>query len=119
MLSGRSGIYESIPIGGYRQSIHEGIIGAAARSRGRVLVADVRSDARYLPVPGAEWVRSELAVPVVAGDRLLGVLNIESGVTFGEADAEGIEILADQLAAAIENARLFEAERRRSRMGAA
>ena len=81
-------------------------------------MADVRSDARYLPVPGAEWVRSELAVPVVAGERLLGVLNIESGVTFGEADAEGIEILADQLAAAIENARLFEAERRRAAQAA-
>jgi GAF domain-containing protein len=114
VLSGRSGIYESIPIGGYRQSIHVGIIGAAARSRQRVLVSDVRSDARYLPVPGAEWVRSELAVPVVAGERLLGVLNVESGQTFGETDAEGIEILADQLAAAIQNARLFEAERRRA-----
>jgi GAF domain-containing protein len=114
VLSGRSGIYASIPIGGYWQSVHDGIIGWAARSRERILIADVWSDPRYLPVPGADNVRSELAVPVVAGDRLLGVLNIESEQRFGEADAEGIEILADQLAAAIDSERMYGAERPRA-----
>jgi len=67
----------------------------------------VSSDPRHLPTPGAEGIRSELAVPILLGERVLGVLNVESGDPFDEEDEAGLRIVADQLAVAIENARLY------------
>jgi GAF domain-containing protein len=50
---------------------------------------------------------AELAVLVVVGDRLLGVLNVESTRPLSEEDAVDLESVADQLGVAIDNARLF------------
>ena len=58
-------------------------------------------------MPGAPGISAELAVPIVLGERVLGVLNVEAGAPFDEEDAAGLQIVADQLAGAIENARLF------------
>ncbi|MBK9711301.1 MAG: GAF domain-containing protein [Kouleothrix sp.] len=91
----------------YRQSIHAGIIGAAVRARQRMLVNNVAADPRYLAALGSSAIRAELVVPISIGDRLMGVLNIESERPISHEDAAGVEIIADQLAVAIENARLF------------
>jgi signal transduction histidine kinase len=104
----RSGMYASAVQGSYRQSIHEGVIGAAATGRKPVLVADVRQDSRYVPIPGHEEIRSEIAVPLLAGGELAGVLNVESGQPFSREDVADLELVADQLGVAIANARLFE-----------
>jgi signal transduction histidine kinase len=55
---------------------------------------------------------AELAVPILVGTRVLGVLNVESRNTFSEEDAEGLRVVAAQLAVAIENARLYVAAQR-------
>jgi GAF domain-containing protein len=111
ILQARSGLYKKV--GDYRQSIHEGIIGAAARSKKPLLISDVRKDPRYIPIPGTD-VKSELALPLIVGDKLLGVLNIETETTLHEDDIPGLGIIATQLGVAVENARLFEQEKRRS-----
>jgi GAF domain-containing protein len=111
ILQARSGLYKKV--GDYRQSIHEGIIGAAARSKKPLLISDVRNDPRYIPIPGTD-VKSELALPLIVGDKLLGVLNIETETTLHEDDIPGLGIIATQLGVAVENARLFEQEKRRS-----
>jgi GAF domain-containing protein len=111
VLQARSGIYTRVA--DYRQSVHEGIIGVAARSRKPLLISDVRKDPRYIPIPNTE-VRSELALPMVVGDKLLGVLNIETESTLFEDDIPGLGIIATQLGVAVENARLFEQEKRRA-----
>src|SRR6476660_9365331 len=54
----------------------EGIVGAAASTRQPVLVPDVTRDPRYLNALDA--VRSELAVPMVARGKLVGVLDVQS-----------------------------------------
>ncbi len=108
VLTARSGIYADNIKGPYRQSVEEGIIGAAARSRRPVFVADVRQDPRYLPIPGAEDIRSELALPLVAGNRLLGVLNVETTQPIDRDEAADLELVADQLGVAIANARYFD-----------
>jgi signal transduction histidine kinase len=95
-------------LAGYRQSIHTGIVGAAARTRQRVLVNDVATDPRYLPELRASAIHGELAAPIIVGDRLLGVLSIKSERDISPADAEEVAIIADQLAVAIENAQLAE-----------
>jgi signal transduction histidine kinase len=107
VLRAKTGIYSAlIPIG-YRQSLQQGIVGAAARTRQRILLNDVASDPCYIPTPGVTDVCTELAVPVVVGDRLLGVLNVESTRPLSEEEAADLEIIADQLGVAIDNAHLF------------
>lgn len=108
VLTARSGIYADNIKGPYRQSVDQGIIGAAARSRRPVFVADVRQDPRYLPIPGAADIHSELALPLVAGNRLLGVLNVETTQPIDRDEAADLELVADQLGVAIANARYFD-----------
>lgn len=107
VLRAKTGIYSAMLPKDYRQSIHQGIIGAAARARQRILLNDVASDPRYIPARGMDDVCTALAVPVVVGDRLLGVLNVESTRRLSEEDAVDLEVVADQLGVAIDNARLF------------
>lgn len=102
------GHYKSIVHGEYRIPITGGIMGAAARERRTQLVNDVASDPRHIPTPGAVGIAAELAVPIMLGERVLGVLNVESPEPFGEEDATSLKIVADQLAVAIENTRLHE-----------
>jgi signal transduction histidine kinase len=101
------GYYRELIQREYRLPISDGIIGAAARERRVQIVNDVESDPRYLPAPGAVGIRAEVAVPILLGEKVLGVLNVESGSSFTEEDAASLAIIADQLAVAIENARLF------------
>jgi signal transduction histidine kinase len=87
-------------------------MGAAARGREIVLVNDVSSDPRYMPTPGITGTHAELAVPILLGSDVLGIVNVERKLPFDADDAEALRIVADQLAVAIENARLYEAARR-------
>jgi len=106
------GSYKDLIQGAYRIPFARGLIGAAARGREIVLVNDVSLDPRYLPTPGVTGTHAELAVPIVLGSDVLGVVNVERGTPFDQDDAEALRIVADQLAVAIENARLYEAARR-------
>ncbi len=101
---------------GYRQMIGEGIVGAVAETGQTMLVNDVAVELRYRPIlPTIKPVGSELAVPIVRGDEVIGVLdvrNLERGALDQE-DVMAMETLADQLAVAIDNARLYEETQRR------
>lgn len=96
----------------YRQRIDDGVLGAAARLRTPQRVDDVTADARYVAVPGAKELRAELAVPILLGDRLFGVLDVASAARFRDEDVTAIQIVADQLATAIDIAGLFADTRR-------
>jgi sigma-B regulation protein RsbU (phosphoserine phosphatase) len=87
---------------------HEGIVGAAAALRRPVVVPDVTRDTRYLMINPET--RSELAVPMLYKDRVVGVLDLESPQLnyFTPDHVQVLSILAAQLAVAIENARLYE-----------
>jgi phosphoserine phosphatase RsbU/P len=89
-------------------SPHEGIVGAAATLRRPVVVPDVRLDPRYI-MANLET-RSELAVPMLYQDRVVGVLDLESPQLnyFTPDHVEVLSILAAHLAVSIENARLYE-----------
>jgi len=107
VLSVKGGHYKRLIPGEYRIPITTGLMGEAARTRRTVLVNDVTADPRYLPTPGGDPARAELAVPILLGDRVLGVVNVERDEPFSEEDAAIVGIIADQLAVAIENARLY------------
>jgi sigma-B regulation protein RsbU (phosphoserine phosphatase) len=91
--------------------IGEGLVGAAAASRQAVLVNDVRKDPRY--IDAVKDVRSELVIPLLHQDRVIGVFDLESPEldAFHKKHVELLTLLASQAAVAIENARLYEAIR--------
>ncbi|HUQ84672.1 MAG TPA: GAF domain-containing sensor histidine kinase, partial [Gemmatimonadaceae bacterium] len=111
VLDTLGGHYRAIIHGEYRFPIEQGIMGAAVRARETVLVNDVARDPRYLRTPGAPDVYAEVAVPIMLGDSVLGVLNIETDEPLAESDAELLRLVADQVGVAIANARLHAVAR--------
>jgi signal transduction histidine kinase len=105
------GHYRELLRGEYRIPVNQGIMGAAVTTRTTVLVNDVERDPRYFPAPFVKRVYAELAVPIVLADRVLGVLNVESESPLSATDAANLQLVADQLGVAIENARLHAAAR--------
>lgn len=95
--------------------LNQGITGSAAAERRTIRVEDVRNDPRYLAcsLPGEAEVRSELVVPLMRLNRLIGVMDLESTkVAAFTADHEHLlNILSSFVAVALENARLFEESR--------
>jgi len=108
-----SGQKNVIPVGVPLEMDEEGIIGKAARSGEYVLVNDLASEPDYRKADSTSETKSELVIPVKMGGRVLGVLDIESAEVdgFDEADVFTAQTLADQLAVAIENARLYQETR--------
>ena len=111
VLDTLGGHYRSIIHGEYRFPIDQGIMGAAVRARETVLVNDVLADPRYLRTPGAPDVYAEVAVPILLGDSVLGILNVETDEPLFESDAELLRLVADQMGVAIANARLHAVAR--------
>jgi len=81
-----------------------------ARTQEGIIVDDVRQAPDFLPNPLLPDARSELAVPMIAGSKLLGVLHVQHTQAghFTEQDKQIQMTLASQIAAALSNARLFE-----------
>jgi sigma-B regulation protein RsbU (phosphoserine phosphatase) len=96
-----------------RIKVTEGLCGAAFRAKEPVLVGDVDQDPRYV-----RWIpdtRSELVVPLIYKDRVIGVFDLESPHPdrFTEQHVKVLTPLASQLSVAIENARLVAELRRK------
>jgi sigma-B regulation protein RsbU (phosphoserine phosphatase) len=92
---------DNIPLG-------KGLTGAAAESREIVRVADTLADQRY--IASHPDIRSEIAVPLMVQDRVVGVMNLESERMgyFTEEHSRMLALLAPQIASSVENARLYE-----------
>ena len=86
----------------------DGLVGYAARHRQAVLVPDVSKDPRYILLNPET--RSELAVPLIYKDNVIGVLDLEHTKRgfFTDDHKRTVTTLAAQVAIAIENARLYE-----------
>lgn len=95
-----------------------GITAAVARSGCALNIPDVEQEPRYLclaDIPSAY--KSELCVPMKIGERVIGVLNVESVQVnrFTSADQQLLQTLANQTAVALENARLYTQTQRHTR----
>lgn len=108
----RGGSYKERILHEDRLPVARGIMGAAVRERRTQVVNDVTADPRYLQPPSGLAVRAELAVPILHAGKPLGVVNVEGDEPFTAVDVQLLEMVADHLAVAIENARLFAQERR-------
>ncbi|MBN2304580.1 MAG: GAF domain-containing protein [Anaerolineae bacterium] len=93
-----------IPINAARSVVAE-----TARTRQPVIVNDVKVATGFLPNPLLPNTRSEMAVPMIAGDTLIGVLDVQSDKPgrFAEEDRQVQSTLAYQVAVAIRNAQLY------------
>jgi len=87
--------------------VGQGITGMAVERRSSVLVDDVRKEPRY--INAHPLVRSELAVPLIAKKRVIGVIDIQASKEkyFTEEHNRILTLVASRIAAAIENARLY------------
>jgi phosphoserine phosphatase RsbU/P len=92
-----------------------GLVGYAAETRQAVLVPDVAKDPRY--IEGNPETRSELAVPLIYKDKVIGVLDLEHTRRgfFTDDHRRTMMTLAAQVAIALENARLYEEIARQER----
>lgn len=85
------------------------LVARSARQRQSVIVNDVRADPDFLPNELLPDTASEMAVPLIAGDQLLGVLDVQSEDVdhFTDEDASIQTTLASQVAIALQNARQY------------
>lgn len=93
------------------------VIGQAAKSLNPLVVDDISTDANYHANPLLPDTKSEVAIPLRLGERVLGVLDVQSShaYTFTQENISILRILADQLAVAVVNTELFaEAQERLS-----
>jgi GAF domain-containing protein/HAMP domain-containing protein len=90
-----------------------GIVGHVAAAGEARIALDVGGDATYFNNPDLPETRSEMALPLRVRGRIIGVLDVQSTQSnaFAQSDVETLSILSDQVAIAIENARLFEESR--------
>lgn len=97
-------------------SLGEGLTGIAAETRQPVLSGDVRNDPRYLSALDA--VRSELAVPMTARGKLVGVIDVQATKlnAYNEHDRALLQLIASRVASAIDNAMLYGKVQRQNRM---
>lgn len=94
----------------------EGITGTSAQLKQPILVEDVDRDPRYLNAMDA--VRSEMAVPMMSRQQLVGVLDLQATTAkaFNEQDVALLQLIASRIATAIENARLYRRVDRQNRI---
>ncbi len=94
----------------------QGLVGWVAAHAQAVTVNDVENDTRYRCVEALDETRSELTVPLRLDHELVGVLDVQSDRpnAFGPDDLFILETLGDQVAIAIHEARLYEAQKQQA-----
>ena len=109
VLTATNGLNEGM-VGRVTMKVGEGITGWVAETREPRAVRDVRREPHWKWIPGLdqERFRSMLSVPIEAGDRLVGVLNVQSVArrAFAPADVDFLRALAAQVAGILERSEL-------------
>jgi sigma-B regulation protein RsbU (phosphoserine phosphatase) len=99
-----------------RIKVGEGVTGIAAESKQPVLINDVRDDPRY--IEAIANVCSELAIPLITKNRVIGVIDIEAREpnAFTEEHVRILTLVASRMAAGIENAQLYTRTTKQARI---
>jgi HAMP domain-containing protein len=98
----------SLPVGS------QSIIGWVSANKVPRVTPDVRNDPYYLVAEQLADTRSEAGVPLRVGERVIGILDVQSREinAFSALDMEALQLLADQIAIAVENGQLFARQKR-------
>jgi PAS domain S-box-containing protein len=92
------------------------LVARAARARQGVIVNDVQAEAGFMPNELLPDTRAEMAVPLMVGERVLGVMDIQSTEVnrFTDEDVSIQTVLASQVAVALQNARTYAQTQRQA-----
>jgi len=111
VMRAKAGAYVHSFPPGHRLKLGQGMVGWAGQHAAKLLTNDASADPHYVNLyPGVIPTRSELSVPLRVSNQIVGVLDIQSPETnaFHDSDIQVLETLSDQIAVAIENARLYQ-----------
>src|SRR5437588_6976395 len=99
---------------GYRVPVGKGITGTAAKLKRPIYAADVSKDSRY--IANVEGTKSEVAIPLLVRDEVVGVLDFQSDQLnyFDSGMIDLLTLFSTQASIALENARLYQLERKRA-----
>jgi GAF domain-containing protein/anti-sigma regulatory factor (Ser/Thr protein kinase) len=94
------------------------MIGASIANRQGRIALDVGAEAVFFENPHLPKTRSEMALPLIMGDDVIGALTVQSteAAAFHDDDIAALQTMADQLAIAIQNSNLHRQAERRSRL---
>jgi GAF domain-containing protein len=94
------------------------LVGRAAETASPVLVEDVDHSIGWLPNPLLPETKSELAVPVVLGKQVLGVIDVQQNKVGGltEDDVSTLQLIAAQVAISLQTTRTYERTRAQAQM---
>ncbi|MBE2222238.1 MAG: GAF domain-containing protein [Anaerolineae bacterium] len=97
--------------------VGNGLVGRAAEINQTMLVSNVLFDKTWLPNPLLPDTKAETAVPIAIGDEILGVLDVQQNIINGlqQEDADLLQSVANQVAVALRNARLYKSTQQRAR----
>lgn len=115
LASGSGEVGKILLANGHRLPITKGLIGQAVRESRTIMALNVLEHRLWEPNTLLSETASELAVPIMLGQEVKGVLDVQHDVQYrlNENDKIWLELIAGQVAVALENARLFrEAERK-------
>jgi len=101
---------------GHRIIKGRGLVGRAGDTNLPILVADVSQEDGWLPNPLLPETKAELAVPIAAGERVIGVLDVQGDET-GSLDQSDVDLLisvANQVAIALQNSELYIATQKQA-----
>lgn len=103
---------------GSRRKKGIGLVGTAIAEGRQIIVGDTRADKRFLFEPSMPNALSEAVLPLKISDRVIGALDLESDRerAFSDEDARYLEVLAQQVAIAVEDARLYQASLERNQL---
>ena len=98
---------------GVQLEIGHGLIGTAVKEQRMILADDTEHDSRYLSLGILPETRSEIVVPLLLNGKAIGALDLQSEklAAFLNTDKHYLEVLAQQVAVAVEDARLYQTER--------
>jgi len=102
--------------GGHSITAGKGLVGRAAETNSIVLAPDVSRARGWLPNPLLPETKAEVAVPIAIGEEVVGVLDVQHNVagSLGQLEADLIQTFANQVAIALQNARLYQAAQRQA-----
>ncbi|MBL8102039.1 MAG: GAF domain-containing protein [Anaerolineales bacterium] len=88
----------------------QSLVARAARERSAIIANDITTDQDFLPNPLLPNTRAEMAIPIIVGEKVLGVFDVQSEQAgrFTQEDASTYNTLATQVGIALQNARLYK-----------
>lgn len=96
---------------------NRGLVGRAGQNKQPILVPDTSTANDWLPNPLLPETRAEIAVPIMSGEKVWGVLDVQHNRAngLGQADVDLLESIANQVAVGLRNASLYEDAQQQAR----